>query len=113
MSLGLGKKDSSGKLHMPQTLSPLQATHLLLSVIDVKFIVPKYQVTPAEWEAAHQAEIENTGAPTATSSNPTVRTNHNPRSYELVQGVNEALAYITDADAISLAETTLKRLGVN
>lgn len=36
-----------------QRLSPLQAVHLLNSLIDQKIINPDYQVEPAEWERTH------------------------------------------------------------
>jgi hypothetical protein len=110
MGRHLGRKDASGRLSLSESLSPLQATHLLLCLVDVKFTLPQYQLTPAEWEAEHQygAKTYNTGSKAIL----TVRSNNSPRTHDLYAALTQGIAGISDADGLTLAMKTAKHLGI-
>lgn len=107
MGRHLGAKDASGHFHLSETMSPLQAVHLTLNLIDMKFTLPEYQVTPAEWEAAYAAPKKPEAAGFRIYS-----PWQNPRTLELHESVGKGLEGLTEIDAVELALRTLKHLGV-
>jgi hypothetical protein len=94
-------------------MSPLQAYHLVLSLIDQKFVDPFYQVTPEEWERrSHTRQPSNT-LPVA-KSRPRITTSwDNPRIFEMQERLREALISLSNAEALATLLRTLTALGMD
>ncbi len=53
------KGNSGSGSHLTSPLSPIQATHLLLMLVDQKLGTPFYQVPPAEWDnSVHERQMQ-------------------------------------------------------
>ncbi len=93
------------------TMSPLQAFHLTLTLIDQKFVAPFYQVTPAEWEIRRSRGSRPT-AP-AGKPRPHVETMwDNPRSIEMQDRLHEGFRSLTDAEGVEMLMQTLNAIGI-
>jgi hypothetical protein len=55
MAAGLTHENMKVGESISDRMSPLQAVHLLSSLLDQKIINPEYQLEPAEWERVHLA----------------------------------------------------------
>ena len=53
MASGMARGNMKVGESIPETMSPLQAAHLIDSLLNQKVINPEYQVEPAEWEKSH------------------------------------------------------------
>jgi len=53
MGTGLSHQHMNVGESVNESMSPLQAVHLLNTLIDQKFINPEYQLEPGEWEKTH------------------------------------------------------------
>jgi hypothetical protein len=99
-------------------MSPLQATHVLATMLDQKIINPDYQMTPSEWDqTSHQRMIEKLHqADALKKSAQTTKTSHrliarsNPRHTEMRQALSAGLSSLTVGDASVIADEAFKTL---
>lgn len=94
-------------------LSPLQALHLSLTLLDQKFWDAKYQVTPSEWQT-HMPELERMTGPGPSDGNVShsVRPHALPKAKELQDHINASLAVLGDYEGLSMLSDLLTRLGI-
>jgi hypothetical protein len=107
MGLRLVKAPQPGeKATLLDEMSPLQAYHLVLSLIDQKFVEPFYQLSPEEWEQrSHTAPAVRSGPRITTTWD-------NPRAVETQERVREALGSLSDAQGLAILFRTLTALGI-
>lgn len=107
MGLKMAKGSPTGEpTAISDTMSPLQAYHLTLTLVDQKFVEPFYQVTPAEWENRSPPEP-------AARSRPHIGTSwDNPRDFEMQSRVREALSSLSDAQGLAMLLKTLNAVGI-
>jgi hypothetical protein len=106
-------------------MSPLQAAHLISTVIDQKFLNPDFQVSPQEWEETGRLKVErklqeqaaragqaraNPGAPTGTailSSHPT------DRRRELEDSLTRSISSFSATDGLNLVNQAFAELRID
>jgi len=102
-----------------ESMSPLQAAHLISSLVDQKIINPEYQVEPAEWDKSHlpaaMAKIQQiqqmqaSGQSGSKSQKTEVRVFRRKRDlYESLIQAGSSLGFFEALDLIDQAFTTLK-----
>jgi len=90
-------------------LSPLQALHLILCLIDQKFYNPVYQVTTEEWprsRAQYEASLANMGTQFSIRAIPPEKPN------QLRQQLDSALNSMSDTDGLQLLTDLEHTLGI-
>jgi hypothetical protein len=118
MASGLVGKNMSVGDSANSTMSPLQAMHLLNSLIDQKLINPAFQLEPAEWENKQAGvEMEKIKAAqegmrgTGQGKQPRVSLTVGHRNRDLHKALLQAGSNLSFLDAMSLIDdafTTLK-----
>jgi hypothetical protein len=104
------------------SISPLQAVHLALCVIEQKLFNPDYQLGPGEWEA-HQASLDlarwqahqqasQAGLTGNPSNQPHLEVLSNPKAQTLLNAIGSAQANMASTDALTMAHRTLDVLGI-
>jgi hypothetical protein len=99
--LGLGlavHKTDKGATAIPTTMSPLQAFHITLTMIDQKFVSPEYQRTPSQGEAHAVSGIYHAG--------------NTPALAEMRDRYKAGLAALNDAQALEMLTDALRTLRV-
>jgi hypothetical protein len=99
--LGMGvvvHKSAEGATAIPNTMSPLEALHIALTMIDQKFVNPEYQRTPEQGETHAVAGIYHAG--------------NTPAIAEMRDRYYEGLAALSDAQILEITTTALGTLGV-
>jgi hypothetical protein len=109
MGARIATRDQQGRgFHLSDSMSPLQALHLTLTLIDVKFLMPEYQFSPAEWEANHD-NIES-----ASSHGPAnVRSSDTVRGMELTQSVADGVSGLSDAEGLAMLAKLMRNFGID
>jgi hypothetical protein len=97
------KNPAGGAAPISETMSPLQAFHVALTMIDQKFGNPIYQLTPAEWEARKSA-------PQTVKSGIYHRGN-TPRIAEIQDRFIDARDSLSEAEGLGLLLEALGKLG--
>lgn len=106
-------------------MSPLQAAHLISTVIDQKFLNPDFQVSPEEWEDTgrlkverklqeHQASEEQArthpGVPTGTA----ILSSHSTdRRRELEDSLTRSISSLSLADSLNLINQAFAKLRID
>jgi hypothetical protein len=117
MGRGVARPDAKIGDSVNPEMSPIQAAHLMLIVIDQKFVNPDYQIPPAEWDQGYPGltarlqgfqDAQNSGAP---------RTSHlvaraNPKRRELSDIVWKGLSSLSADDGLQLINKTFTTLGI-
>jgi hypothetical protein len=101
---------------LPDTMSPLQALHLALTLIDAKFTVESYQVTPAEWEKMRAKNLRAEASSSqgiAPQTSPRIYFTNSPQTLELHRRLEAAFGSISDLQGLRMVVQTLNDLGVN
>ena len=94
------------------TLSPLQALHIIQTLIDQKFYNPVYQVSPAEWDrVVFPQEMSRVYAYTG-SGQAAVRGQVHVNRRELEDRLSEHLSTMSTLEGLNLLQDTLDRLGI-
>jgi hypothetical protein len=119
MASGLANPNMKVGESVPDSMSPLQAIHLINSLLDQKVINPEYQVEPAEWDRLHlpaaMAKIQQMQRLQASAqagdkpAKPEVTVFH--KSRDLHNSLIEAGSTLSFSDAMDLVDqafTTLK-----
>ena len=92
------------------TLSPLQAIHIVQTLIDQKFYNPAYQVPPSEWDSSgFQQELSRIGS---TNQEARIHVRVNPKRRELEDRLSEHLATMSDLEALTTFNDVLSKLGL-
>lgn len=114
MELMIAKESPTGEpTAISDTMSPLQAYHLMLTLIDQKFITRSYQVTPSEWEN-RSSQSSSPVQPAARPTQPHISTNwDNPRIFEMQDRLRQGLSSLSDAQGVETLIQTLNALGIN
>jgi hypothetical protein len=120
MGTGIARQDGGQTIN--PTMAPVQAAHLLATLIDQKFINPDFQVTPEEWEtdslhrvhekiAAARARM-SAGHGTGQASQGTLRGRNlsADRRREIEETVYPKISALTATDGLQLVEQTLRSL---
>ena len=102
-------------------MSPLQATHLILTLMDQKLINPEYQVPPEEWERTFQQssierlqafqKMQQAGSVGKQTAQGVFR--HNPKHRELRDAVTQGISSLTLADAFGMIDDAFKTLKID
>jgi hypothetical protein len=117
----MGRNLFAGSMRIGDTISdvmsPLQALHLSLSLIDQKFYDSNYQVSPSAWDAAQGRRLAALAAtvnrsPGEPRGKPSVRPLVSPQRQELEDRLNAAVAGLGVSDALDLVASTLRTLGI-
>lgn len=119
MASGLANPNMKVGESIPESMSPLQAIHLINSLLDQKVINPEYQVEPAEWDRSHLpaalAKIQKMqqlqGSAQAGDKPPKLEVTVFHRSRDLHNSLIYAGSSLSFSDAMDLLEqafTTLK-----
>jgi len=101
------------------TMSPLQATHLLATLIDQKLLNPDYQIPPAEWDSNHYQsslakmqriqELKQSGEFRSRLA-ATIR--ENPRRVEMRQVLSREISSMSLTNAIELVNQAFATLKI-
>lgn len=124
MGTGLARQDGAIGESISPTMGPLQAAHLIATLIDQKFMNPDFQVTPQEWEGgslqkvtekiqaaqARVAAARATGQPTAEV---TSRIYSTEKRRELEQSLYPNISALSTADSLNLIQQTLAKLHID
>ena len=106
MGLKMSHKSAGQPARISPVISPLQAYHLAMTMIDVKLQNPYYQVTPEEWDRrAAAAQPAGAGLRGYTRMG-------SPAGREITAAWYNGLANMTDAAGLALLAQTLSDLGV-
>jgi|SRR5579863_2687438 len=102
-------------------MSPLQATHLILTLIEQKLINPEYQVPPEEWERTFQQsslerlqtfqKIQQTGSVGKQTAQGVFR--HNPKHRELRDALTQGISSLSLSDTFGMIDDALKTLKID
>lgn len=94
------RQDGKG---ISEYMSPVQALHLSLTLIDQKFWDPKYQVDPAEWETQlAQGKIPRALPDPQAGSTYSVRAHNFPRARELDRRLNATLSSLSTYEGLKM-----------
>jgi hypothetical protein len=106
-------------------MSPLQAAHLISTVIDQKVLNPDFQVSPEEWEATGRSKVEeklqehqalaerartNPGSPSGTA----IFSSHSAdRRRELENSLTHGIASLSLTDGLNLIDQAFAKLRID
>lgn len=94
------------------TLSPLQALHIIQTLIDQKFYNPVYQAPPAEWDrVVFPQEVSRVSGYTA-SGQAAIRGEIDLKRRELEDRLSQHLSTMSTLEGLNLLEDTLDKLGI-
>lgn len=119
MAAGLTHENMKIGDSIPDRMSPLQAVHLINSLVDQKLINPEFQVEPEEWERVHLPSaltkvqethrLQASGQPESKPQKPQLHVVCRKRDlYESLLRVSDSLGFLETMDLIDQAFTTLK-----
>ncbi len=99
-----------------ETMSPLQAMHLLGLMIDQKIVNPMYQDTTADPDVLFSNDqslkkADVGGAPQSHAARVEVR--HNPKHAEMRSAISAGAESMTIQDAIDIVDQALDTMGIN
>lgn len=125
MGAGMADREVGVGESINQTMGPLQAAHLMATLIDQKFVNPDFQVTPQEWEQTSihnvrqnvqraQARVAgmqlNPGAPV---SNLKVRVYSSSKRRDMEESVARNISFLTVTERFDLIEQAFATLGID
>lgn len=124
MGTGLARQDGAIGESISSTMGPVQAAHLIATLIDQKFMNPDFQVTPQEWEGgslqkvtekiqaaqARVAAVQKTGQPTATLRASSFSTE---KRRDLEQSLYPSISSLSTTDGLNLVQQTLAKLRID
>lgn len=118
MGRGMARPSASVGDSISSEMSPLQALHVAMVMINQKTINPDFQVTPEEWDRGkHTAMVEQIKQiqalqKSAKSGQTThhIITRQNPKHDEMRQALSDGLSSMTLGDGVSFADEALKTL---
>jgi len=119
MAEGLTRQNMGVGDSVTQTMSPLQAVHLINSLVDQKLINPEFQVEPEEWEQAHAASametirkmqrLQSSGARENQPQKAEISIHHRKRDlHDALLRTGTALSLVDTMELIDQALATLK-----
>jgi hypothetical protein len=119
MAAGLTHENMKPGETISDRMSPLQAVHLLSSLLDQKIINPDYQLQPAEWEKAHLApatariqqmqKLQSSDQQINAPRRAEVRVFHRRRDlHQAILQAGSTLSFTETMNLIDQAFTTLK-----
>jgi hypothetical protein len=126
MGTGIARQDIAPGESINSVMGPLQAAHLMATLIDQKFMNPDFQVSPEEWEAtSHQefmkklqteqargAEVRaNPGHPIAALRSRGSYSSEKRRALE--ESLFRSISSLTVKDGLDLVNHTLSTLGID
>lgn len=119
MAAGLTTQDMKVGDSISDRMSPLQAVHLINSLVDQKLINPDFQVEPEEWERIHLAsemtkiqqrqQLQAAGQTGGHTLKAEVRVVYRKRDlHEALLKAGDSLGFLDTTNLIDQAFTTLK-----
>jgi hypothetical protein len=94
-------------------MSPLQATHLSLMIVDQKFLTDEYQYEPAEWEIVYRRrEVENEQGFQRGGAEKSLEMRCNAKGLELSHRLNGKLESMTLGEISAFAESCMEKLHI-
>jgi hypothetical protein len=119
MGAGVARPDAAVGQSINTAMGPVQAAHLIATLIDQHFINPDFQVTPQEWaqnapDVAQKIQARmaalRSGQPTTTV---TARSYSPDKRRELEQTLYPSISALSATDGVNLIEQTLAKLQIN
>lgn len=121
MAEGMSSPEMKVGESIKPVMSPLQATHLILTLFDQKLLHPEYQVPPEEWERTFQQssmdrlrklqEMRQAGAAGKQTAEAVFR--HNPKHRELQDAVSQGVSSLTLSDIFGMVDDAFKSLKID
>ncbi|MBV9760944.1 MAG: hypothetical protein JO340_10305 [Acidobacteriaceae bacterium] len=109
MGLRLTRQSVNGDPEpVSETMSPLQAYHLALTMIDAKLVAPRYQLSPAEWAVRKPLP----SSPSAGTRRRLLCTSNSPRMKEMDDRLYAAFDSLSDIQGLEILTETLNRIGI-
>jgi len=123
MGTGMAHSDMKIGESISDTLSPMQAFHLLSTLVDQKLINPEYQVPPDDWEVAHHSptrlKLEQLQREHTTRqqnhevSRGTIEVKQGEKATRMRETLDNKLVTLSVGDAIELVEIGFRKLRLN
>jgi hypothetical protein len=121
----MGRGATTGNMKVGESispvLSPLQATHLILTLFEQKVINPDFQVPVEQWDrdqhqrdlktAQRSQEVRKAGQSGQPASQ--LKTLVNPRHREIQDAISNGLSSMGLSDALTLSEEALRTLKID
>jgi hypothetical protein len=121
MGAGVAKQNAAVGESISSAMSPLQAAHLIATLIDQKFINPDFQVSPEEWEKNSPPVEEKIKQRTAraratttgqSSANVSLDSYSPDKRRELEQTLYPSIWSLGTTDALILLEQAFEKLHI-
>jgi hypothetical protein len=121
MGTGLGRQHMNTGESVNESMSPLQAVHLLQTLIDQKLINPEYQLEPSEWERTHMRPSMKSiqQAPSSQVSEQSPRLSQTPGVHaiatkrDLREAVSKGISSLSLPDAMNLMNQAFATLKID
>jgi hypothetical protein len=111
MGQGIHKVNAKVGDTLSPTMSPVQAAHLIGTLIDQKFLNPQYQLTPEEWKRlGYQEQLRPRPTNESQRMKHRVTVRENPKRFELQQAFSKATNTMSVADTFELVEEAFRTL---
>jgi len=122
MSGGLAAQQISIGSSVSPEMSPLQAVHLINSMVDQKLINPEFQMEPGDWERsqvsvemerikAAQERLQSSHGNSATRAKGSIKLHRRDRDFE--NAISQAGSNLSFLDAVSLIDEAFTTLKLN